>query len=80
MTPERQQIITALKELGCAATPKAIAEKIGKDNKVVANLLATMAAYGFVQKSAEKHGVWVLPDFVEESHSITNESEEDFII
>lgn len=80
MTPERQQIISALKELGGAGTPKAISEKIDKDNKVVANLLATMAAYGFVQKSAEKHGEWILPDFIKSTGSESSDTEDDFII
>lgn len=77
MTPERQQILSALKELGCSATPKEIAERIGKDNKVVGNLLATMSSYGFVKKSTEKHGVWILPG---EECTSSDDSDEDFII
>ncbi len=80
MTPERQQIISAMKELGGTATPKAIAEKLGKDNKIVSNLLATMAPYGFVQKSPEKHGVWVLPVVEDEKADESNASEDDFIL
>lgn len=80
MTPERQQIISALKELGGAATPKTIAEKIGKDNKVVSNLLNIMAAYGFVKKSTEKHGVWVLPSAEVEKADEPNVSEDDYIL
>ncbi len=77
MTPERQQIISALKDLGGTATPKAIADKIGKDNKVVANLLGTMASYGFVSKSNEKHGYWVLPSTTNDG-SVSKDSEDDY--
>lgn len=77
MTPERQQIINVLKDLGGTATPKAIAEKLGKDNKVVGNLLATMETFGFVKKSKMKHGLWVLSpeDFIE-----SESSDDDYII
>ena len=77
MTPERQQILSTLKDLGGSATPKAIADAIGKDNKVVGNLLATMSGYGFVKKSKEKHGMWILP---EEECTLSDDSDEDFII
>ena len=79
MTPERQQILTALKELGGTASPKDIAEKIHKDNKVVGNLLAKMVCYGFVKKSNTKRGYWILPSFSEESSEIS-ESEDDYVI
>ncbi len=79
MTPERQQIITALKELGGVATPKSIASKLGKDNKVVGNLLSTMEKYGFVRKSNKVRGKWTLPDF-DKDFSDSDESEDDYVI
>lgn len=80
MTPERQQIVTALKELGGEATPKAIGEKIGKNNKLISNSLKEMARCGFVKKSTEKHGVWVLPSAEGEKTIDSNDSEEDYVI
>lgn len=79
MTPERQQILTALKELGRSASPKEIAEKLHKDNKVVGNLLSKMFAYGFVKKSSTKRGYWVLPSFTDEDSEVLN-SEDDYVL
>lgn len=78
MTPERHQIITVLKELGGSGTPKEISSKLNKTNKVVSNLLTTMANYGFVKKSKDKHGVWVLPSS-EEVNEETESDDEDII-
>ena len=79
MTPERQQIITALKELGGTASPKDIAEKLHKDNKVIGNLLAKMVSYGFVKKSNAKRGFWVLPSFTDEDSDVSD-SEDDYVL
>lgn len=80
MTPERQQIITALKELGGVASPKSIATKLGKDNKRIGNLLAKMETYGFVKKSKKVRGKWTLPDLIEKDFSDSNELEDDYVI
>ncbi|MCQ2601278.1 MAG: AAA family ATPase [Treponema sp.] len=80
MTPERQQILSALNELGGSASPKQIGEKIGKDNKVVGNLLAAMEPYGFVKKSTEKRGVWIIPSYSNNEDIDSDESEVDFDI
>lgn len=80
MTPERQQIITTLKELGGAATPKSIASKLGKDNKAVGNLLSTMEKYGFVKKSPKVRGYWILPNFSSKDFADSDDSEEDYVI
>lgn len=79
MTPERQQILTALKELGGTASPKDIAEKLHKDNKVIGNLLAKMVSYGFVKKSNAKRGFWVLPSFTDEDSDVSD-SEDDYVL
>ena len=75
MTPERQKILNALQELGGMGSPKQIGEIIGKDNKSVGNLLLEMSNYGFVKKSKEKHGVWILPseDFLSSEESSDDE-------
>ena len=79
MTPERQQILIALKELGGTASPKDIAEKLHKDNKVIGNLLAKMVSYGFVKKSNTKRGYWVLPSFTDEDSDVSD-SEDDYVL
>ena len=80
MTPDRQQIITALKELGGSATPKEIGEKISKDNKLVGNLLATMEKFGFVKRSPKKHGVWDLSSYTSDKFTESGDSDEQYII
>ena len=66
MTPERLAIINAMKSLGKPCKPSEIAEVLGKDNKVVGNLLAKMQEYYFVKKSSQKHGYWLLPEWEDE--------------
>ena len=66
MTPERIDIINAMKEIGKPCKPIEIAAIVGKDNKVVGNLLAKMQEYHFVKKSSQKHGYWLLPEWEDE--------------
>lgn len=79
MTPERNAIITAMKEFGRPCKPNEIAAKLGKDNKVVGNLLLKMQDYYFVCKSKEKNGYWELPDWLNENKNKNEEIEIDEI-
>ena len=79
MTPERSSIINAIKEIGRPCKPTEIAAKLGKDNKVVGNLLLKMQDYYFVCKSKEKNGYWELPDWLNENKNINEEIEIDEI-
>lgn len=74
MTPERLAIVNAMKSIGRSCKPSEIAELLGKDNKVVGNLLAKMKEYYFVKKSETKSGYWLLPECDEEE--FTNEEGE----
>lgn len=74
MTPERLAIVNAMKSIGRSCKPSEIAELLGKDNKVVGNLLAKMKEYYFVKKSETKSGYWLLPEWDEEE--FTNEEGE----
>lgn len=77
MTPERIAIINAMTKLGKPCKPSEIAEILGKDNKVVGNLLAKMQEYYFVKKSSDKHGHWLLPEWDDETNIITEDELEE---
>ena len=78
MTPERQAIISTMENIGKPCKPREIAKLLGKDNKVIGNSLCTMKEYGFVKKSQQKSGYWLLPDWIETTY--TEEDEYDEII
>lgn len=62
MTPERLQIINAMKTIGRECKPSEIAALLNKDNKAIANLLLKMEEHAFVLKSKINHGFWLLPE------------------
>lgn len=73
MTPERFQIIKTMKQISRECKPSEIATLLHKDNKVVGNMLSKMEEYGFVMKSKDHHGYWLLP----ENTTIDEENEDE---
>lgn len=80
MTPERFSIIKAMRTIDGPCKPSEIAELLGKDNKVVGNLLSKMKEYGFVRKSAEKNGYWLLPEWEDEKFKNSEDQFDDIYV
>ncbi len=65
LTPERDKIIEALKELGGEASPLEISKIVGGTSKNISNMLTIMSQYGFVEKGS-KRGLWKIATSQEE--------------